>query len=225
MSSPKLGSHVLGILLFGSSLVGCGGSASQGGERQSCYPNGSCNAGLTCFSNVCVNTNDGGPGGSGGGSGGGGAGGGAGRSGGGAGAGGGAGRGGASGMDGGLVDARAVDGPLDASHAPTLSGDIQPALTQTCAVTGCHVPGTPPAGLLLTAGSTYSQTVGVVSQENPPMNRVTAGDAESSYLYLKITGRPVAGTVAQPPPGATITLSQAQKDMVRDWINAGAKND
>ena len=50
--------------LCGAALVGCGsggqgthdGGGSQGGLRQSCYPNGTCNAGLTCISDVCVDT-------------------------------------------------------------------------------------------------------------------------------------------------------------------------
>ena len=29
-------------------------SSPQGDERQSCFPNGTCNAGLACLSNVCV---------------------------------------------------------------------------------------------------------------------------------------------------------------------------
>jgi hypothetical protein len=228
MGFSKIGARFLGVLLLGSSLFGCGsGSTSQGGERQGCYPNGTCNTGLTCLSKVCVNVGGGGAGGSSGASGAG-AGGGSGGNAGGAGAGG---RGGAAGgagvggFDGGVMDARAnVDAALDASHAPTLSGDVQPLFTQTCALTGCHVPGTPPSGLLLTAGMTYLQTVGVVSQENSPMARVTAGDATNSYLYLKIINQQVQGTLVQPPPSTGVVLSQAQKNMVRDWINAGAKN-
>jgi hypothetical protein len=39
----------------------CGGSsANQGGVRQNCYPNGTCNAGLACLSNVCVSPGTGG---------------------------------------------------------------------------------------------------------------------------------------------------------------------
>src|SRR5260221_7936189 len=31
--------------------------ADQGGERQPCYPNGTCNSGLSCLSDVCVKVN------------------------------------------------------------------------------------------------------------------------------------------------------------------------
>ena len=44
--------------------AGCGGSlGAQGGERQPCFPNGTCNLGLTCASNVCVDLGGGGMGG------------------------------------------------------------------------------------------------------------------------------------------------------------------
>ena len=58
------------VAVVGLVAVGCGDSPvavkPQGGERQDCYPNGTCNAGLTCASNVCVNLGDGGAGTSGG---------------------------------------------------------------------------------------------------------------------------------------------------------------
>jgi hypothetical protein len=41
---------------------GCGdggGGEPPGSERGPCYPNGTCNAGLSCLSNVCVNTGGG----------------------------------------------------------------------------------------------------------------------------------------------------------------------
>lgn len=52
--SAAFGRCLLGITL-GASLA-CGGSSSHGsgGVDQSCYPNGTCNVGLSCFSNVCV---------------------------------------------------------------------------------------------------------------------------------------------------------------------------
>ncbi len=43
---------------FAIAAVACGGTSSSeqpvGGERGACYPNGTCNAGLTCLSNSCV---------------------------------------------------------------------------------------------------------------------------------------------------------------------------
>src|SRR5260370_40122013 len=47
------------LLLAGlaGSLLGCGGHAAgpgMGEEKGGCYPNATCNQGLTCFSNLCV---------------------------------------------------------------------------------------------------------------------------------------------------------------------------
>jgi hypothetical protein len=50
-----------GLVLAVVSLA-CSGS-QQGGERQPCYPNGTCNSGLTCLSMVCVQASAGGGGG------------------------------------------------------------------------------------------------------------------------------------------------------------------
>lgn len=52
----------LGLLV--ALLVGCGGGDSapaDGEERGPCYGNGTCNAGLTCLSDVCVRAPDAGP--------------------------------------------------------------------------------------------------------------------------------------------------------------------
>src|SRR5262245_35687859 len=47
--------------------AGCSdGDKQQGGERQDCYPNGTCNAGLVCLSNACVDPGPSGGGGTGG---------------------------------------------------------------------------------------------------------------------------------------------------------------
>jgi hypothetical protein len=56
--SPRfLALVVVGLLLGGA--AGCssggGGKSCAGTERCACYPNLTCNAGLTCLSNVCVN--------------------------------------------------------------------------------------------------------------------------------------------------------------------------
>jgi hypothetical protein len=46
---------VVALAALGWSALGCGGSSGgAGAERQACYANGTCNAGLTCLSKVCV---------------------------------------------------------------------------------------------------------------------------------------------------------------------------
>jgi hypothetical protein len=54
---------MLGVLVgLAPAAPGCGGGAS-GGERQACYPNDTCNAGLVCLSRICVAPGSGGTGG------------------------------------------------------------------------------------------------------------------------------------------------------------------
>jgi hypothetical protein len=46
----------IACLVFLGFVVGCGGdSKAAGTEGGSCYPNDTCNAGLTCASHLCVN--------------------------------------------------------------------------------------------------------------------------------------------------------------------------
>ena len=45
---------VLGLTLLVASCSGKETAESFGGEKQHCYANGTCNVGLTCFSNLCV---------------------------------------------------------------------------------------------------------------------------------------------------------------------------
>ena len=56
---------ICSFLLSGLVLVGCGSGTDypQGAEKGSCYPNHTCNAGLTCLSDTCVNASPAGAGG------------------------------------------------------------------------------------------------------------------------------------------------------------------
>src|SRR5687767_12582418 len=68
---PFPSSHLAGIFAFVALVASCGdGAKPQGGERQDCYPNGTCNTGLVCLSDICVRPGGGGAGGSAGGRGG-----------------------------------------------------------------------------------------------------------------------------------------------------------
>jgi hypothetical protein len=57
------------LLVSAGALVGCSGSGStarQGSEKGPCYPNGTCDLGLSCFSRLCVRYDAGAAGGGGG---------------------------------------------------------------------------------------------------------------------------------------------------------------
>jgi hypothetical protein len=66
MTKTSSAAPVLSFILSAATGA-CGGStasAPTGGLRQACYGNGTCNAGLTCASSICVAFGDGGSGGS-----------------------------------------------------------------------------------------------------------------------------------------------------------------
>jgi hypothetical protein len=59
-TNPRFLGRVFGATLFlvSSALAACG--APTGSERGACFPNGTCNTGLSCISNLCVLDNTGG---------------------------------------------------------------------------------------------------------------------------------------------------------------------
>ena len=77
------------------------------------------------------------------------------------------------------------------------------------------------AGLDLTAGNAYANLVNVRSVQ-VALNRVTPGDAENSYLIHKIDGR--AGIVGDRMPTNGPFLTTAQINVIKQWINDGARN-
>ena len=111
--------------------------------------------------------------------------------------------------------------PPGASFGADFS-EIQSGLfTLTCATSNCHSGGNPPAGLNLEAGSSYANLVGIASSQEPGTQRVNAGNPDSSYLIQKLEGTAATGTV-MPPSGG---IAQADIDVVRQWIGAGAVDD
>lgn len=111
--------------------------------------------------------------------------------------------------------------PPGASFGPNFS-EIQAGLfTPTCATSNCHSGGNPPAGLNLEAGSSYANLVGIASSQEPGTERVNAGNPNGSYLIQKLEGTAATGTV-MPPSGG---IAQADIDVVRQWISAGAVDD
>ncbi len=107
----------------------------------------------------------------------------------------------------------------------TLSGDVQPIFTSTCALSGCHAGSNPEEGLNLSVGQTFANVVNVPSRQLPGMHRVTPSRPDSSYLVLKLTGMHLAagGSGAQMPKGGT-PLSMDQLGTIGRWILNGALN-
>jgi hypothetical protein len=87
----------------------------------------------------------------------------------------------------------------------------------TCAVSGCHNGSTFPT---LTAGNAYNNIVSVTGSSG--QNLIEPGDADNSYLFLKITGAP--GIFGVRMPNGREPLQQSVIDSIRVWINNGAMN-
>ena len=111
--------------------------------------------------------------------------------------------------------------PLEPADLPPTLESIQANIFNTnCALSGCHTGGNPPMGLDLSEGNARANLVGVPSQEVPQVFRVKAGNADESYLVMKIEG--AAGIVGQRMPLGREPLSQEQISLVREWIDGGA---
>ena len=120
-------------------------------------------------------------------------------------------------------DGTGLEGVGGGNAGPTLSADVQPILTANCALSGCHVGSDPQEGQNLSAGQTFSNVVNVASNELPTMDRVEPGQPDSSYLVHKIQGTHLqVGGSGDRMPLARSPLSQAEIDVIRAWIQAGA---
>jgi len=104
---------------------------------------------------------------------------------------------------------------------PPANNDFQQiqATIFTPACTGCHAGASAPQGLRLDAGNSYALLVNVASNEVASLLRVNPGNPDTSYLVQKIQGNAAVG--GRMPLGGP-PLTQAQIDLVRGWIAAGA---
>jgi hypothetical protein len=85
--------------------------------------------------------------------------------------------------------------------------------------TACHIGANAPQGLRLDAANSFALLVNVSSNEVPGTLRVNPGSPDASYIVQKLQGTNAVG--ARMPFGGPY-LSQAQIDLVRGWIAAGA---
>jgi hypothetical protein len=109
-----------------------------------------------------------------------------------------------------------------AAPTVTLAADVQPILTQKCALAGCHAGSRPQQGMSLAAGATLQNVVNVDSVEVSSLKRVKPGDPDNSFLFEKVSkDNPRGGGDRMPATGGPLT--QAQIDKIRQWIEQGAK--
>jgi len=92
--------------------------------------------------------------------------------------------------------------------------------------TACH-PGVN-SSLDLRGSRSYEELVGIRALEDPELVRVIAGDPGNSFLYLKLGGDPPVGDIpgigTRMPPRAP-PIDEADLDLVRRWIEQGAKDE
>lgn len=106
------------------------------------------------------------------------------------------------------------DAPEDDAFA-----QVQAIFDARCTV--CHAGASAPQGLVLTAGQSYDQLVGIASSQQSDVMRVLAGAPDDSYLIQKIRGD--AGiTGAQMPRNGPPFLSNEQVAIIVDWVASGA---
>lgn len=92
---------------------------------------------------------------------------------------------------------------------------------QSCAVSSCHDSESHTGELILLPGSAYSNLVGVTPNNTAAaadmLDRVTPGDENASFLYLKLTGSLAPGYGARMPLGGG-ALDAQLIELVRLWI-------
>lgn len=128
-----------------------------------------------------------------------------------------------------LCSAGCGNGKTEADSQPaagiSFARDVQPILDASCVQ--CHMTGAAQSELVLEDGLSYAALVGVQSIQ-APMKRVSAGDPEASYLYLKLTGAHLkAGGQGSGMPmveGVYKPLDARSLATVRSWIESGANN-
>ena len=107
--------------------------------------------------------------------------------------------------------------------APTLSQIQSQIFDPSCVACHTDVGRTPAAGMNLKSGAAFAALVNLASPRLPGAIFVVPGNPNGSYLLPKLEG--TAGIVgARMPPDPAMYLSDAQVQMIRDWIRAGALN-
>lgn len=109
--------------------------------------------------------------------------------------------------------------PTPGALTATLSSIQSVVFNDSCI--GHHGDHATDADLDLRDGQSFSNLVNRQSIQ-VALDLVEPNDAENSYLIHKLDGR--AGIVGDRMPPAGPFLSQADIDVIKQWINAGAQN-
>ena len=102
---------------------------------------------------------------------------------------------------------------------PTLSSIQSLVFTPQCVM--CHGDDVAEAGLNLAEGKSFASLVNVPSTQ-VALDLVEPNDAENSYLIHKLDGRD--GIVGDRMPYDAEFLSEADIEVIKQWINDGAQD-
>jgi len=103
----------------------------------------------------------------------------------------------------------------------TLQSIQDEVFTPSCS--GCHTgagPNLPASMNLTTVNASFASLVGTASVQVPALQRVTAGNADDSYIVRKLEGSP--SIVGDRMPRFGPYLPQTTIDVIRQWIDNGA---
>ena len=103
---------------------------------------------------------------------------------------------------------------------PTLASLEANLFVPNCAKSGCHAGSNPVQGMNLEAGNVYANTVRVTSNFIPSTQRIVPGNADASAIVQALEGSVIA--IPRMPFDNPGGISQADIDVLRQWINAGA---
>ena len=110
--------------------------------------------------------------------------------------------------------------PTTPTTTATFASISSQIFSQRC--TGCHSGSAPAAGMNLSSATAHAALVNVPSVQRGGAVRVIPGNADGSYIIQKLRGE--AGIVGQRMPAGGPFLSDDQINLIRQWINEGARN-
>jgi hypothetical protein len=111
-----------------------------------------------------------------------------------------------------------IDDPRVVKSNPSFALDIQEIFTRKgCTSSGCHG-SAQQGGMDLRPGAAYAALVGVTASAEA-IPRVIPGDAQGSYLVMRVEGRQSVGS--RMPLGG-VPLDSIDRTNLRNWISRGA---
>lgn len=111
----------------------------------------------------------------------------------------------------------------------SFKNDVMPIVAQSCALTACHASKDSNLGIYLTSDG--AQVYGELKKESAAskLKFVAPGDSKNSWVMIKMDGlqndfksKCGSGCGTEMPPGTR--LAKADRDVVRSWIDQGAKD-